>query len=85
MPTILLIFGWRLFFYSNEGNEPIHVHCQKGDAEAKFWLDVDRFEVVEAFAYNLKGADRRTIRRIIFQHFDYVVEAWEAYQERRNG
>ncbi len=33
MPTILLIMGWRLFFYANEGNEPIHVHCRKGDTE----------------------------------------------------
>ncbi|MEN6433661.1 MAG: DUF4160 domain-containing protein [Smithella sp.] len=39
MPTILLIMGWRLFFYANEGNEPIHVHCQKGDTECKYWLD----------------------------------------------
>ncbi|MCG6536745.1 MAG: DUF4160 domain-containing protein, partial [Syntrophales bacterium LBB04] len=30
MPTILLIMGWRLFFYANERNEPIHVHCRKG-------------------------------------------------------
>ena len=53
MPTILLIFGWRIFFYSNEGNEPIHVHAQKGDMECKFWLNVDTFEIIEAFSYNL--------------------------------
>ncbi len=29
MPTILMILGWRLFFYSNEGQEPIHVHCRE--------------------------------------------------------
>jgi len=23
MPTVLLISGWRLFFYSNEGHEPV--------------------------------------------------------------
>lgn len=37
MPTILLILGWRFFFYSNECNEPVHVHCRKGDAEAKYY------------------------------------------------
>jgi hypothetical protein len=42
MPTVLYIKGWRLFFYSNEGNEPIHIHGQKGDKECKYWLDVDR-------------------------------------------
>lgn len=43
MPTILMMLGWRFFFYANEGNEPIHVHCQKGDGEGKFWLDMDGF------------------------------------------
>ncbi|MGQ9799786.1 MAG: DUF4160 domain-containing protein [Ignavibacterium sp.] len=30
MPTILFINGWRFFFYSNEMNEPIHIHFQNG-------------------------------------------------------
>jgi hypothetical protein len=33
MPTILFIYGWRLFFYSNEGTEPIHIHSEKADME----------------------------------------------------
>jgi hypothetical protein len=36
MPTILIIAGWRLFFYSNEDNEPILVHTEKADMEGKF-------------------------------------------------
>jgi len=85
MPTILMILGWRVFFYSNEGNEPIHVHCQKGDAEAKYWIDVDGFEAIEAYAYNLSPADNRTVRKIIFQHFDYIVTEWNKFLETRNG
>ena len=61
MPTILLIFGWRIFFYSNEGNEPIHVHAQKGDMECKFWLNVDTFEITEAFSYNISPSSKREI------------------------
>ena len=30
MPTVLYIQGWRLFFYSNEGNEPMRIHAVKG-------------------------------------------------------
>jgi hypothetical protein len=29
MPTILQILGWRLFFYANESQEPMHIHCTK--------------------------------------------------------
>jgi len=39
MPTILLIDGWRFFFYSNERNEPIHIRCQKGEKE---WDDFQK-------------------------------------------
>jgi hypothetical protein len=85
MPTILLILGWRFFFYANERNEPIHIHCQKGDAEAKYWLDVLAFEAVEAHAYGMSPADKRTVRSIIYQHFDYIVSEWNSFQERKNG
>lgn len=30
MPNVLYIKGWRLFFYSNEGTEPIYIHAQNG-------------------------------------------------------
>jgi len=40
MPTVLLISGWRLFFYSNEGHEPIHIHAEKAEMECKFTKDI---------------------------------------------
>jgi hypothetical protein len=36
MPTILREAGFRLFFYSNESNEPPHIHVEKADASAKY-------------------------------------------------
>jgi hypothetical protein len=82
MPTILQIFGWRLFFYANEGNESIHVHCRKGDMECKYWLNVEDFEISEAYAYNLSRQAKREIRKIIFHHFDYIENAWNDFQRR---
>ncbi|WP_353744831.1 DUF4160 domain-containing protein [Hydrotalea sp. AMD] len=40
------------FFYSNKGNEPIHIHAEKGDMECKFWFWVDQVKIKEAFAHN---------------------------------
>ena len=48
MPTILFVMGWRFFFYSNEKNEPIHIHCQKAEKECKYWLDINKFDLEEA-------------------------------------
>ncbi|MEN8229948.1 MAG: DUF4160 domain-containing protein [Bacteroidota bacterium] len=83
MPTVLVISGWRLFFYSNEGNEPIHIHAEKAEMECKFWLKREGFEIDEAFSYNLSPAAKREIRKIIFEHFDYIVDEWDKYFERR--
>jgi hypothetical protein len=82
-PTILLILGWRLFFYANEGQEPIHVHCRKGDLECKYWLNSETYEIEEAFSFNLSSRDKREIRKIIFEHFEYVEEQWEIFQGRQ--
>lgn len=83
MPTVLILLGWRLFFYANEGNEPIHIHCKNGDKECKFWIDVENFDIQEAFALNLSPRDKRQIRKIIFEHFEYIVDQWQEFQKRR--
>jgi hypothetical protein len=83
MPTVLLVQGWRVFFYSDEGNEPVHVHARKGDAECKFWLLVESYEIEEEWSYNLTPRLRREIRKIIFDHFDVIVEEWNSHLRDR--
>jgi hypothetical protein len=36
MPAIARVGPYRVFFYSNEGLEPPHVHIQRGRSLAKF-------------------------------------------------
>ena len=85
MPTIIYIYGWRLFFYSNEGNEPIHIHAEKADIECKFWILEEEIEIKEAYAYNLNQKDRKEIKKIIYQHFDLIVDSWYKYFEKKNA
>ena len=73
MPTLWVEDGFRFFFYSNEGSprELVHVHVEKGGAEAKFWL-LPEVKV----AYN-DGYDARVLRRLMA-----MVEADRARIER---
>jgi hypothetical protein len=78
MPTIWIEDGFRFFFYSNEGTprEPIHVHVERGEAEAKFWL---RPEV--RVAYN-DGYDARTLRRLtdmVEANRTRIERAWDGF------
>jgi hypothetical protein len=38
VPTVLRWGPYRAFFYSNEGDEPAHIHVRSEQKEAKFWL-----------------------------------------------
>ena len=84
MPTILLCKGWRIFFFANEGNEPIHVHCRKGNAKGKFWILPDEYEIKKAYVRYMTRREERQIRRILFDHLDEIVEAWNEFQEGTN-
>jgi hypothetical protein len=38
MPTVFRSGPYRFFFYSADGGEPPHVHVERDDKTAKFWL-----------------------------------------------
>ncbi|OGF66582.1 MAG: hypothetical protein A2Y62_01065 [Candidatus Fischerbacteria bacterium RBG_13_37_8] len=81
MPTILFVLGWRFFFYSNERNEPIHIHCQKAEMECKYWMDIENFALEEAYSYNMNNKDKRDVKKIIFEYFEFIENEWTKYQK----
>lgn len=80
MPTILFVMGWRFFFYANERNEPIHIHCQKGEKECKYWLNKDIFDIEEAYSYNMNNKDKRIVKKIVFEYFELIEEEWNKFR-----
>ena len=57
----------------------MHIHAVKGDAECKYWLKPDRFDIVEEFEHNFTPRLRREVRQIIYMHFDHICAAWREY------
>ena len=39
MPTVLRKGPYRFYFHSHEPNEPAHIHVDRDNFSAKFWLD----------------------------------------------
>ena len=76
MPTILLLNGFRFFFYSNENNEPIHVHIEKGSAEAKIWLE-PTIEITYMFEFNNKEA--KEIMDILAINYEQFKTKWNEF------
>ena len=40
MPTVLQSGPYRVYFYSHDLGEPPHVHVDRDDLSAKFWLNL---------------------------------------------
>jgi hypothetical protein len=78
MPVIFRYRGFKFFFYSNEGmpREPVHIHVEKDEIEAKFWL-LPEVRV----AYN-DGYGARTLREllaIVESNKDRIERAWHEF------
>lgn len=79
MPTISRESGWRLFFYSNEGDEQVHVHARKGDMECKFQLKKEDSNIREVWSNGLTIQARREVRKIILKNFEKIINSWDDY------
>lgn len=77
MPTIFAVNGFRFFFFSNENNEPIHVHVEKADAAAKWWLE----PITEEYSYGFSPKDRKEIRKLIVENETLIKNTWNEYFE----
>lgn len=76
MPTLLLLEGFRFLFYSNENDEPIHVHITKGDAKGKVWLEPSiRVEYFIGFT----NSEQKTILEAIHIHSGNFKNKWNEY------
>ena len=72
MPTVLRVAPFRFFFYAGDGGEPPHVHVERDDCEAKFWLDPVRLER----SYGFRRQEINRVRGLVEQHREQLLEGW---------
>jgi len=75
MPTILRTGPYRFFFYAGDRDEPQHVHVERDDRIAKFWLGPVRLQRSGGFS----RTELRRVERIIQDNHSEIVEAWNEY------
>jgi hypothetical protein len=75
LPTVLRIGPYRFFFYSADGDEPVHIHVERAGDEAKFWLDPVRQAESKGFA----PSELRQIGRIVDEHREMLLRSWHEY------
>ncbi len=75
MPTVLRERGYRFFFFSREGTEPPHVHIEKAEYYAKFWLE----PVALARSRGFSSRQLTEIRRLVEQNQRSFQERWDEH------
>jgi len=75
MPTVLRIGPFRCFFYAGDRNEPPHIHVERDEGEAKFWLDPVRLEG----SHGVRGKDINRIEELVEEHQQELLEAWDEF------
>ena len=75
MPTVLRSGPYRVYFYSHDLIEPPHVHVDRGDLSAKFWL------APVSLSRNLgfKPKELRTIERLLVENEAALLGAWRRH------
>ena len=75
MPTVLRVGPYRFFFYASDRDEPHHIHVEREDRIAKFWLNPVRLRSSGGFSRPEIGR----IQGLVIEHRDTLMEAWNEY------
>lgn len=82
LPKALLDFlGYKVYFWSNENGEPVHVHISKGKRTAsatKFWITREDIELVNNNS-NIPQNDLKKIQKYLWANRDTIIARWYQY------
>lgn len=81
MPTVFYQGKYRFYFYSNEFQaqgflEPIHVHVESSENEAKFWLVP---ELSLASNQGFRSKELSEIEKIIEERKEEIIQKWNQH------
>jgi hypothetical protein len=75
MPTVLRSGPYRFFFFAGDRDEPKHIHIERDDRIAKFWLDPIRLQSSGGFS----RSEIRRIEKLVRDQREVLMEAWDEY------
>jgi hypothetical protein len=75
MPTVMRLGKYRFFFFSNERNEPRHIHVESSGNYAKFWLEPVDLESSVGY----KSIELSEIRKLVQENAWFLKARWDAH------
>jgi hypothetical protein len=75
MPTVFRSGPHRFFFYAGDRDEPPHVHVERDECVAKFWLD----PVVMARSQRFSAREINEISKVIVENQQLLMVSWNEF------
>ncbi len=82
MPSIFTVGSYKVFFWSNENNEPIHVHITKGTPAAnatKIWLTKTGGCIVANNKEHIPTKELNELLEIIQAQYFLICAEWKRH------
>ena len=84
MPSIFEICGYKIYIWSNENNEPIHVHVSKGKPtqnSTKIWLTKSGGCILSNNNSKIPNNDLNVLLDAITSNYFFIVSYWKKFYE----
>lgn len=82
MPNLFTVCGYKIYFWANEGDEPIHVHVSKGKPSAnstKIWLTKSGGCIVAHNKSRIPAAVLNELMEFISAQFFMICTEWKRF------
>lgn len=85
MPNVHEERGFRFYFFSNESNEPPHIHVTDEESVAKFWLNRPLNKVSLEYNRGFSSGDMQRIIGILNRHSGMMRRVYNEFHKRQSA
>ena len=75
MPTVMRSGPYRFFFYAGDRDEPPHVHVERDNSEAKYWLDPIQLERSNGFS----RSELSKLKKLTTNNRQHLLDQWHEF------
>ena len=82
MPNLFTVSGYKIYFWSNENDEPIHVHVSKGQPvpnSTKIWLTRNGGCILADNGSKIPKSELNKLMEFISAQFFLICAAWKEF------
>lgn len=82
LPSLFMVSGYKVYFWSNENNDPIHVHVSKGKPTSngtKIWLTKTGGCILASNGSGISKRELNELMEFISAQFFLICAEWKKF------